>query len=197
MPKAVRLTAAIPVHPQVGSHGCVPAVSMHQRVRFPSRYSPASGPSASSLVAAYLRSCRAPGSERFRFRSATPTRRRGVRAGRQARVPAAPCARSRARCPRSGSDRRSRPGSVRAGDDAARGPRRRDRSSRGRSSVSSQRQHDRPFHDRRDRLDDIGGFRHQCRALLDQIVGAGRARIERRARHGKNLAALLSRPCAR
>ena len=42
-----------------------------------------------------------------------------------------------------------------------------------------------------DRVDDVGGFGDQRRALLDQIVGAGGARIERRAGHGKHLAALF------
>ena len=52
-------------------------------------------------------------------------------------------------------------------------------------------EHDRPFHDRRDGVDDVAGFRGQRRALLDQVVGAGGARIERRTRHRKNLAALF------
>ena len=47
------------------------------------------------------------------------------------------------------------------------------------------------------RGDDVGGFGHQRRALLEQAVGAFGARIERRARHGEHLAALFVRPSAR
>ena len=54
----------------------------------------------------------------------------------------------------------------------------------------------RALHNRLDRLDDVGGLGDQRRALLDQIVGAGRPRIERRTRHGKHFAALFGRhPC--
>jgi hypothetical protein len=59
--------------------------------------------------------------------------------------------------------------------------------------VFAERQHRRPLHDRRDRLDHVGSLGDQCRALLEQVVGAGGARIERRARHGKDLAALFGR----
>ena len=48
-------------------------------------------------------------------------------------------------------------------------------------------------HDRLQHGDDIGGLGHRRRALLDQAVGAFRARIERRARHGKHFAALFER----
>ena len=40
-------------------------------------------------------------------------------------------------------------------------------------------------------MDDIRCLRGQRRALLDEIVGAGGARIERRARHREHLAALF------
>ena len=39
---------------------------------------------------------------------------------------------------------------------------------------------------RRDGLDDVAGLGHQDRALLEQPVGAGGARIERRAGHGED-----------
>jgi hypothetical protein len=63
--------------------------------------------------------------------------------------------------------------------------------------VFAKRKPQRPLHDRRDRIDDVGGLCHQRRALLDQIVGAGGARIERRARHGEYLAALFGRHARR
>ena len=53
---------------------------------------------------------------------------------------------------------------------------------------------DRALHDRRDRVDDVGSLGDQRRALFDQIVGACRARIERRARHRKNLAGPVRPP---
>jgi hypothetical protein len=49
----------------------------------------------------------------------------------------------------------------------------------------------RPAHDRFDRLDHVGGFRDQGRTLLDQIIGARGAWIERRARHGEHFAPLF------
>ena len=58
-------------------------------------------------------------------------------------------------------------------------------------SSSPLAQRDWPAHDRLDRVDDVGGFGGECGALLDQIVGAGRARIERRAGDGEHLAALF------
>ena len=58
-------------------------------------------------------------SECSRFAShliaATPDRRRGAPAGRRFPVPAAPCARSPARCATAAPDRRSTPASARAG----------------------------------------------------------------------------------
>ena len=54
-------------------------------------------------------------------------------------------------------------------------------------------EHDRPLQDRLNGADDVTGFGDQRRALLDQIIGAGGARIERRARHRKHLTALFGR----
>src|SRR6185437_758002 len=52
-------------------------------------------------------------------------------------------------------------------------------------------QFDRPLHDRCDGMDDIRCLRDQRRALLDQFVGPGGARVERRTRHREHLAALF------
>ena len=46
-------------------------------------------------------------------------------------------------------------------------------------------------HDWTHGTDDVGGFGNQRRTLLDEIVGAGGARIERRAWHSKDLTALF------
>ena len=50
---------------------------------------------------------------------------------------------------------------------------------------------DRPSHDRPHGINDVGCLGNQSRALLDEIISAGSTRIERRVRHGENLAALL------
>lgn len=55
------------------------------------------------------------------------------------------------------------------------------------------RMHQRPLHDRCDSVDDVGGFGDERCALLEQVVGAGGARIERRAGDGEHFAALLGR----
>ena len=47
--------------------------------------------------------------------------------------------------------------------------------------------------DRLQHGNDVGGFGHRCRALLDQAVGSLRARIQRRTGHGEDLAALVER----
>jgi hypothetical protein len=46
--------------------------------------------------------------------------------------------------------------------------------------------------DRRKGLDDVAGGCDKARALLQEIIGAGRTRIERAARNGKHLPALLA-----
>src|SRR4249920_31028 len=46
---------------------------------------------------------------------------------------------------------------------------------------------------RRQSFDDVAGAGNEASALLEQIVGAGGARVERAARHGKDLAALLGK----
>ena len=51
---------------------------------------------------------------------------------------------------------------------------------------------DRAPKDRRQSFDDVAGAGDEAGALLEQIVGAGGARVERAARHGKDLAALLA-----
>ena len=57
------------------------------------------------------------------------------------------------------------------------------------------RQVERAAEDRLDHRHHVGGFGDQRRALLEQAVGAFGARIERRARHGEDLAALFAAPC--
>ena len=53
------------------------------------------------------------------------------------------------------------------------------------------------LHHRRECIENIGGFRHQCGAVLDQPVGAMATRIEWRARHRKNEPAkIASQPCS-
>ena len=163
MSKAVRLTAAIPVNR--GWSRDASKVSMH------SEFVPIaifSGLGLLLSLVAVISVSRAPGSERFRFRSARPNRRRGVRAGRQARVRAAPCARSPARCRRCRIRSSIETGRRSEQADDARAlagvgiARRRDRSSSSRSGSISGRSM-------------IGatawitsdGFGHQRRALLD------------------------------
>src|SRR4249919_3533887 len=51
---------------------------------------------------------------------------------------------------------------------------------------------DRAAKNRRQSLDDVAGAGNEASALLEQIVGAGGARVEGAARHGKDLAALLA-----
>ena len=125
---------------------------------------------------------------------ATPSSRRAAPAGRRFRAPAAPCARSPARSPTAAPGRRCatgvgpssammrsrslRPGSV--GGDGGR-------------SGSSAGTSVRLAEDRAQHAEHVGGFRHQRRALLEQAVGALRARIERRAGHREHLAALFQR----
>ena len=60
-------------------------------------------------------------------------------------------------------------------------------------SGSSAVELDRLAQDRAQHRDHVGGFRHQRGALLEQLVAALRARIERRAGHREHLAALLER----
>jgi hypothetical protein len=67
----------------------------------------------------------------------------------------------------------------------------------GAASVSgSASARDRLAQDRAQHRDHVGRLRHHGRALLDEVVAALRARIERRARHREDLAALLERAAA-
>ena len=50
-----------------------------------------------------------------------------------------------------------------------------------------------PLHDRLQHRNDVGRFGDWRRALLDQSICPFRARVERRARYGKHLAALFKR----
>ena len=91
--------------------------------------------------------------------------------------------------PTTGSGRRAAPGS------APYRPTTRPRSLAGSGtsgSSSSSRRDNRPPHDRLDRLDHVGGFRDQCRALLDQVIGAGK----RAGSSGEPGTANTSRPCS-
>jgi hypothetical protein len=49
------------------------------------------------------------------------------------------------------------------------------------------------LHDRLQHGNNVGGFGHRCRALLDQAVGSLGARIERRTGHCEDLASLVDR----
>lgn len=71
-----------------------------------------------------------------------------------------------------------------SGSGSERRPLRRGRQAPGQSAQAADQ-------DRRQRLDDIARARHEAGALLDEIVGAGRARVEGAARHGEDLASLL------
>ena len=62
----------------------------------------------------------------------------------------------------------------------------------GRVGLLGRRLH-RLAQDRADDGDDVGGFRDKSRALLEQVVGAFGARIERGARHREHFAALFER----
>ena len=68
---------------------------------------------------------------------------------------------------------------------------------RGGASGSATAASDRLAQDRADDGDHVGSFRDQGRALLEQVVGAFGARIERGAGHGEHFAALFEREARR
>ncbi len=132
---------------------------------------------------------------------AIPTLRRGARAGRRFRVPAARCARSSARRATAAPDRRSRPASARGATTrraalvgARLGVRRRERVPAVVPAPTAAS--DAAAEDRLDHRDDVSGLGHRDCALLEQPVGPFAARIEGRTRHRKDFAALFAgKPC--
>jgi hypothetical protein len=55
----------------------------------------------------------------------------------------------------------------------------------------------RPSQNWRERFHDVAGGGDESRTLLEQVIGAGRARVERAARQGKDIASLLARQSRR
>ena len=126
--------------------------------------------------------------------AARPRRRRDAPAGRRSRARAAPCARS----PASVCDSRTRSsievgrGAEQADDAGAFVVAGLGLGRRTRLGLARRRQFDAAAEDRLQHRDHVGGVGDQRRALLEQAVGAFRARIERRAGHREHLAALFA-----